>query len=160
MEAMPYLGASSIKLMGNKTMEYTKEELTDMLLNGMEQFFEECDDVLEFGKVCTTGAPDVVSQTNVLMVGVFADWKRLVGEAIIYGMELKRFPEIALAGNSKVDNFDLILEKCTEISVGCYIFDIANEDLFRFAEGMGGWTKTNIDVLTQNIRTEAVSAMN
>ena len=82
MKAMPYLGASSIKLMGNKTMEYTKEELTDMLLNGMEQFFEECDDVLEFGKVCTTGAPDVVSQTNVLMVGVFADWKRIGGSLI------------------------------------------------------------------------------
>lgn len=141
-------------------MNHTKEELTNMLLNGMEQFFEECDDVLDFDVVCTTGAPDVVSQTNVLMVGVFADWKRLVGEAIIYGMELKRFPEIALAGNSEVDDFDLILEKCTEISVGCYIFDVANKDLFRFAAGIGGWTKTNIDVLTQSIREGAVSEMN
>lgn len=141
-------------------MNHTKQELTNMLLNGMEQFFEECDDVLDFDVVCTTGKPDVVSETNVLMVGVFDDWKRLAGEAIIYGMELKRFPEIALAGNSKVDNFDLILEKCTEISVGCYIFDVANKDLFRFAAGIGGWTKTNIDVLTQNIRAETVSSMN
>ena len=131
-----------------------------MLLNGIELFFEECDDILEFDKVCSTGVADIVSETNVLMVGIFADWKRLVGEAIIYGMELKRFPEIALAGESSVDNFDLILEKCTEISVGCYIFDVANNDLFRFASGIGGWTKTNIDVLTQNIRAETVSAMN
>lgn len=121
------------------------------------QYLEECGDNPREYVACRSGIADIVTDHTVIEVKDASLWKAAIGQAIVYGHELEKYPEVALFGKA---DFARILEVATELSIACSCYPSDSSLTQAMLQNTGAATFDNIAAVTRHISARTIARRN